>query len=393
MISVDQALAQVLALARPTGPETVDLRAALGRVLAAPAVAALTQPPFDAAAMDGYAICADDNRPGAMLTVVGEAAAGRGHAGALTPGQALRIFTGAPVPAGAGVVVLQEHVTRTGATITLPPIPEAHSNIRPAGQDFRLGEMLAPPLRLTARHLGLLAAMNVPQVTVARRPVVALLATGDELVMPGEVPGPGQIVSSNSFLLAAMAEEAGADVRMLPIARDTDASLRFALGLAEGADLIVTSGGASVGEHDLVARIAAQMGLDLAFHRIAMRPGKPLMAGRMGSAAFLGLPGNPVSAFACAHLFLRPMLAAMQGLPDASPTLRAELAEAVGPTGPRRSFLRAQLAPGAALPRITPCRNQDSALVSVLATADALLIRPEGDGPRAAGEIVDYLLI
>ncbi|MDF2139976.1 gephyrin-like molybdotransferase Glp [Paenirhodobacter sp. CAU 1674] len=393
MISVEEALARVLALVAPLPTETVALRRAAGRVLATPATAALTQPPFSASAMDGYWIDAADHRPGATLRVEGQSAAGRGWSAPVAPGQALRIFTGAPVPRDGGVVVLQEHVTRDGDTITLSQDLESHDNIRPRGQDFTRGDQLSAPRRLDARVLGLLAAMNVPEVTVYRRPVVAIIATGDELVMPGETPGPDQILCSNNFVLAALAEAAGAEVRMLPIARDTEASLRTVFGLAEGADLIVTSGGASVGEHDLVGKVATDLGLERAFWKIAMRPGKPLMAGRMGRAAMLGLPGNPVSATVCAHLFLLPMLAAMQGLPGVHRTARAVLGADTGPTGPRTHYMRARLGPTDGLPVITPFDSQDSARLGILAEADALLIRPLGDGPRRAGEVVDYLPI
>lgn len=397
MIPVSEALDRVLALVAPLGAETVPLRAAAGRVLAAPVAARLTQPPFDASAMDGYWLALADHAPGARLRVVGEAAAGRGHAGALAPGQAIRIFTGAPCPAPDGIVVLQEDVTREGETLILPAtlgpatLGKA-TNIRPRGQDFAEGETIFPRRPLSARDLGLLAAMNIAEVPVVRRPVVAVIATGDELVMPGETPGPDQILCSNSFLIAALAEAAGAEVRMLPIARDDAASLRMVFGLADGADLVVTSGGASVGDHDIVGAVAAELGLERAFWKIAMRPGKPLMAGRMGGAAMLGLPGNPVSAMVCAKLFLDPMLAAMQGLPAGHRTARAVLAVDVEPAGPRAHYMRARLAPCAdGLPAITPCGNQDSALLGVLAEADALLIRPAGDPARPAGTAVDYL--
>lgn len=391
MIPVAEALDKVLALVAPLPAETVPLRAGLGRVLAAPVRATLTQPPFDASAMDGYWLAAADHRPGARLRVAGEAAAGRGYTGPLAPGQAVRIFTGAPCPAPGGVVVLQEDVTREGDTITLPEALSPADNIRPRGQDFAEGMEYFPRAPLTARDLGLIAAMNVATLSVHRRPVVALIATGDELVMPGEAPGPDQILSSNSFVLAALAEEAGAEVRMLPIARDTEDSLRFAFSLAEGADLVVTAGGASVGEHDLVGAVAADLGLERAFWKIAMRPGKPLMAGRMGDAVLLGLPGNPVSATVCALLFLRPMLAKMQGFDGLPVPARAVLGADVGPTGPRTHYMRARLLPGESLPQILPVESQDSARMRLLAEADALLIRPLGDGPRKAGDVVEFL--
>lgn len=391
MITVAEALEKVLALVAPLPAEQVALRAARGRVLAAPATARLTQPPFDASAMDGYWLARADHTPGAVLTVEGEAAAGRGYTGPLAPGQAVRIFTGAPCPAPGGVVVLQEDVSREGDKLTLPATLSQSDNIRPRGQDFAEGAPFFPRAPLTARDLGLLAAMNVAELSVHRRPVVAVMATGDELVMPGESPGPDQILSSNSFLIAAMAEAAGAEVRLLPIARDTEASLRFAFGLAQGADLIVTSGGASVGDHDLVGKVAVDLGLERAFWKIAMRPGKPLMAGRMGATALLGLPGNPVSATVCAELFLKPMLARMQGFAAPPVPQKAVLTQDLGPTGPRTHYMRATLSAGPDLPRIAPFSNQDSALLGVLSQADALLIRPLGEGPRRAGEVVEYL--
>ena len=391
MITVEEALQRCFALVTPLPSETVPLRQAAGRVLAQAATAQLTQPPFDASAMDGYALgCAGD--VGATFTVIGEAGAGHAFAGTVAPDQAVRIFTGAPLPKGAETIAIQEDVTdsSTGIILTAPARPGA--NIRKRGQDFAQGDTLSAPRRLTSKDLALLAAMNIPEVTASRRPILALIATGDELVMPGDQPGPDQIVASNLFALEAMARAEGAEVRMLPIARDTEDDLRQVFHLAEGADLIVTIGGASVGDHDLVGKVAADLGLERAFWKIAMRPGKPLMAGRLGPSLMLGLPGNPVSAIVCGHLFLLPMLRAMQGLPAApAPTARAVLAEDVGPAGPRVHYMRARLSPTDGLPRISPFASQDSALLRILTEADALLIRPLDDGPRRAGEMVDYI--
>ena len=391
MITVEEALQRCFALVTPLPSETVPLRQAAGRVLARPAIAQLTQPPFDASAMDGYALgCAGD--VGATFTVIGEAGAGHGFAGTLAPNQAVRIFTGAPLPDGAETIAIQEDVKVTSTEITLTTPARTGANIRKRGQDFAQGDALAAPRRLTSKDLALLAAMNTPEVTVTRRPVVALIATGDELVMPGDQPGPDQIVASNLFALEAMARGEGAEVRMLPIARDTEDDLRQVFHLAEGADLIVTIGGASVGDHDLVGKVAADLGLERAFWKIAMRPGKPLMAGRLGPSLMLGLPGNPVSAIVCGHLFLLPMLRAMQGLPATpAPPSRAVLVEDVGPAGPRVHYMRARLSPTDGLPRISPFASQDSALLRILTEADALLIRPLDDGPRRAGEMVDYI--
>ncbi|MDR7126929.1 gephyrin-like molybdotransferase Glp [Pseudotabrizicola sp. 4114] len=392
MISVEEALAQCLALVAPLPVEHVPLAQSCGRYMPQPATATRDQPPFAASAMDGYAVQGDP-AAGDRFTVVGEAGAGHAWHGTLGPLQAARIFTGAPLPAGATRVIIQEDVTRDGDVITLSAGADTGTHIRPAGQDFRAGDTLSARL-LRPNDLALLASMNVPLVPVTRRPVVAIIATGDELVMPGETPGPDQIIASNSFTLKALAEEAGAEVRLLPIARDTVEALSFVLGLAEGADIIVTTGGASVGDHDLVAQVAESLGLQRAFWKIAMRPGKPLMAGRMGNAALLGLPGNPVSSVVCAHLFLLPMIRAALGLPAEAvspPPRSALLAQDVGPTGPRAHYMRATLTQGEALPLITPADRQDSSLLSVLSAADALLIRPAGDGPRRAGERVSYL--
>lgn len=394
MISVEQALAECLALVAPLPVESVPLALACGRYMPHPAIATRDQPPFAASAMDGYAVQGDPVT-GDRFTVVGEAGAGHAWQGTLGPLQAARIFTGAPLPAGATRVVIQEDVTREGDIITVNAGADSGPHIRPAGQDFRAGDSLSPRL-LHPNDLALLASMNIAVVPVTRRPVVAIIATGDELVMPGDTPGADQIIASNSFTLKALAEEAGAEVRLLPIARDTLDSLTYVLGLAEGADIIVTTGGASVGDHDLVAQVADSLGMQRAFWKIAMRPGKPLMAGRLRGTAMLGLPGNPVSSVVCAHLFLLPMIRAALGLPTEAiapqPRL-AIIAQDTGPTGPRTHYMRARLAQTDGLPRITPFDRQDSSLLSILSSADALLIRPAGDGPRNAGETVHYLPI
>ncbi|RAP42677.1 molybdopterin molybdenumtransferase MoeA [Rhodovulum viride] len=390
MISVDAALGHVFDLIAPLPVEEVPLAEAAGRVLARPVAARRSQPPFAASAMDGYAIREEDARPGAALRVEGEAAAGQGWPGTVAPGQAVRIFTGAPLPAGADRVVIQEDVTREGDRIVLGAGFDHGTNIRAAGGDFRQGDMLAAPRRLGPADLALAAAMNLPALPVHRRPEVALIATGDELVMPGETPGPDQIVAANGFGLKALIEAEGGIARLLPIARDSEASLRSVFALAEGADLVVTIGGASVGDHDIVGKVAADLGMAPAFYKVAMRPGKPVMAGRLGGAAMIGLPGNPVSAMVCGHVFLRPALRAFQGLPKAPlPTARAPLATDLEANGPRTHFLRARLTPEGLL----PFERQDSALLSVLAEADALLIRPADDGPQPAGALAEYLTL
>ncbi len=350
----------------------------------------MTQPPFDAAAMDGYALRAAD-LPG-PLKLVGQAAAGHRWDGDAAPGTAVRIFTGAPVPPGFDRVVMQEDVTRDGDRITV-----AHDatgpHIRPRGNDFSEGDRVESGRRLTPADLGLLASMNVPRVTVAQAPRVVVIAGGDELVAAGQQPGPGQIISSNDIAIAALARRAGAMVDILPLARDTEDSLRDRFRAAAGADLIVTIGGASVGDHDLVGRVAAELGLDRAFYRIAMRPGKPLMAGRLAGSAMLGLPGNPVSAMVCGLIFMQPLIRAMQGELAANALRDGVLGCDLPAEGDRQHYRRAILSRGPNGPVVTPFGNQDSARQSLMARADALLVRPAGDPSRTAGDAISYLAL
>jgi molybdopterin molybdotransferase len=390
MITVAQALDHLFALVRPLEIETVPLIKAAGRTLAQDVKATRDQPPFAASSMDGYAIRRDEAQAAAMFKVVGESAAGHGWDGTIKPGQAVRIFTGAPIPNGASFVVIQEDVTRSGDLITLNPDMDSKDNIRPAAADFAAGTAMVAPRVLAPQDIALLAAMNIARVPVRRKPVVAILATGDELVMPGEAPGPDQIIASNSFGLHAMLRDLGADPRLLPIARDTTESLTTAFDLAAGADLIVTIGGASVGDHDLVARVAGELGLEQSFYKVAMRPGKPLMAGRIGAAAMIGLPGNPVSAMVCGHVFVAPMIRAMLGQPVQAPgLLQARLGTALGPNGPRAHYMRARLIGDT----ITVADSQDSSLLTVLAASNALLVRDPNDPARAPGDWVHYLPI
>lgn len=390
MITVEHALAKSLELVTPKTSETVPLAEAAGRVLVKTIIANRNQPPFPSSAMDGYAVVQSEVKPGATFTVIGESAAGHGYEGSISAGQTVRIFTGAPVPQGADRVIIQEDVTRNGDTITLNNDLDTAVYVRKAGADFTKGTEFSGPRRLTPNDLALLASMNIAQVPVSRKPVVAIIATGDELVMPGENPNPDQIIASNSFGLAALVRQEGAEARMMPIARDTNASLETVLALAGDADLIVTIGGASVGDHDLVGSVAASMGLERSFYNIAMRPGKPLMAGRLGNSILLGLPGNPVSTMVCGHIFLLPMIRAMLGLGNAAAARKtATLATPLGPNGKREHYMRASIEGG----KITGFNRQDSALLTVLANANALLIRPVNDGSRMVGETVDYIPI
>lgn len=390
MITVEAALAQIFDLVTPLPTEPIPLDQAAGRVMRSPVRAERDQPPFASSSMDGYAV-RDPARSGDQLRVVGEAAAGHAFSGAVEPGQAVRIFTGAPIPRGANRVIIQEDVTRKGDAITLHETLDPGPYIRPLGDDFAAGDVISAPRRLRPVDLALLAAMNCPTVTVSRRPDVAIIATGDELVMPGEVPRGDQIIASNIFAIKALAEAEGARVRILPIASDTETSLRAVFELAAGADMIVTIGGASVGDHDLVGPVMLAMGGTRAFYKIAMRPGKPLMAGKLGDAVMLGLPGNPVSSIVCTHLFMRPALRAMQGL-GAWPlaTATARLAHDIGPNGPRTHYMRATLGPEGT---IAPLPRQDSALLSVLCQADALLIQPARCPGQPAGAPMRYIAL
>ncbi|WP_299191095.1 gephyrin-like molybdotransferase Glp [uncultured Litoreibacter sp.] len=391
MITVNEALDALFALVEPLRSETVPLTEAAGRTLARDVAATRAQPPFSSSAMDGYAI-SGDAAVGDVLAVIGEAAAGHAFDGAVKPGQAVRIFTGAPVPEGGTRVLIQENVTRDGDVITVTEPHGDGTHIRPKGGDFDVGHTLPAPRRLGPSDVALLASMNCAEVPVVRRPSIALIATGDELVMPGETPGPDQIIASNTFGLKAMFEAAGAQVRMIPIAKDTDSSLGMALELAKGADLIVTIGGASVGDHDIVGKVAADRGLERAFYKIAMRPGKPLMAGRIGDSVLIGLPGNPVSSMVCGEIFIRPVLDKMLGF-DAQPRPRhrAKLMKPLPANGPREHYMRARH--DAIHQQIQAFEKQDSSLLMVLAHATALIVRPPNDLARAAGDTVEYVIL
>ncbi len=390
MITVTEARALLFDLVDHLPTETVPLAQAAGRVLAQEVRATRDQPPFAASSMDGYAVKAAEVERHAMFKVIGESAAGRRFTGTVSPGQAVRIFTGAPLPDGADFVVIQEDTKQRGDLITITDTPGTKSNIRPAGVDFKTGTPIPAPRRLRAEDVALMAAMNIASVPVARKPVVALISTGDELVMPGETPGPDQIIASNTFGLKALLEDVGAQVRVLPIAQDTVSSLETAFKLAQGADLVVTIGGASVGDYDLVADVSHGLGMERSFYKIRVRPGKPLMAGRIDGAAMVGLPGNPVSAMVCGYLFLAPMIRRMLGVENVlEPFRTASLSEPIGQNGPREHYMRAVVDETG----IRACADQDSSLLSVLAQANALLVRVPHDPARLAGDTVSYLPI
>ena len=383
MISVDDALAQICGSLTPLGAEQVSLGDAHGRVLAEDLTARRTQPPFAVSAMDGYAVRAADiaNLP-RKLRLVGYVPAGGRHEGVVGPGEAVRIFTGARLPDGADAVVIQEDTEAGDGEIlvddTVGPFqPGRH--VRQAGIDFVEGQIgLTAGRRLTARDVGLAAAMNRPWLLVHRRPRVAILPTGDEVALPGDPIGPNQIVSSNGSALGALVTACGGVPIQLGIARDDSDTLKTMAQGAAGADLLVTIGGASVGEHDLVKKALGEIGLSVDFWKIAMRPGKPLMFGRLGATAVLGLPGNPVSALVCGMLFLRPAIERLQGLPGAGPALEPALAGTdLKANDGRQDYLRARLsrdADGGLVARAFA--KQDSSMMSALAGADCLIVRP-----------------
>ncbi|MGI9382752.1 MAG: molybdopterin molybdotransferase MoeA, partial [Methyloligellaceae bacterium] len=395
LLPVEDALARVTAGLEPLETETVPLPEAHARVLAEDVASNFTQPPFDASAMDGYAVRVDDiGTPPCELAVIGEAAAGHAFSGAVGAGEAVRIFTGAPVPPGADSIVIQEDAERDGNTVRVLEGAEKGAWIRPRGFDFSEGDVLFGAKRkLSARDLALAAAMNLTELPVRRRPVVAILATGDELLPPGGEPRPDQIISSIPYGLAPLIKNAGGEAVRLGIAKDTLESLDEHVARAGSADVLLTIGGASVGEHDLVQKALTARGMDLDFWRIAMRPGKPLMFGQLGAQRVLGVPGNPVSALVCTRIFLVPMLNRMLGL-EASDAARRSgvLAVDLESNGPRQHYMRATIAEGPnGEPLVTPVRSQDSSLLSPLAGADCLIVRPPEAPLAPAGETVPIL--
>jgi molybdopterin molybdotransferase len=391
LMSVAEALARVLAEATPLASELAPLTAAHGRVLTADVKALRTQPPAAMSAMDGYAVrAADVATVPVTLKVIGEVAAGHPFEGTVGAGQAARIFTGGVLPPGSDTIVIQENTAREGDTVIVRSPSAKGRHVRTAGLDFTEGAVLLPKgRRLSDRDLALAAAMNHPAVPVHRRPKIAVLATGDELVMPGATPGFGEIVYSNGFATMALARREGCDVIDLGVAPDridaTVAAIRRAR--AASPDILVTSGGASVGEHDLVQRALAAEGLALSFWKVALRPGRPMMNGRLGAMHVLGLPGNPVSAYVCSVLFLVPLIRRLAGRSDVEPQLEPAVLGCDLPENDERAdYLRATLAPGPdGLPVATPARTQDSSMLVPLAQAGCLVVRAPHEPAARAG--------
>ncbi|MGE4253452.1 MAG: gephyrin-like molybdotransferase Glp [Parvibaculaceae bacterium] len=396
LLPVDEAKARILKGAKALPSEMVPLRQALGRVLAKNVTAKRDQPPFPASAMDGYAVRhADIATVPATLKVIGMAPAGHGFRGKVKPGEAVRIFTGAPMPKGADTVVIQENTEASGSGVTVQQTAPDGANIRVAGVDFRRGEeLLKAGTTVDARTLGLAAAMNCAELAVHRRPKVAIFATGDELVMPGKTPRADQIMSSNSFALSAFISRFGAEPVDLGIIPDRLPAIRRAIRKAEKADILLTTGGASVGDHDLVQQALAAEGIKLDFWKIALRPGKPLMYAKAGQRRILGLPGNPVSALVCSRIFLKPLLDLLLGRNPAETLKMARLTDPLPANDQRQDYLRARLSEDEdGQLRVTPMPKQDSSLQRALREAGALIVRAPFEGPAAAGDSVSVLLL
>jgi molybdopterin molybdotransferase len=396
LVPVEDAIARILAGVVRLPAETVPIGEAAGRLLAERVAARRTQPPFDASAMDGYALrAADAAHAGARLTIVGTSAAGKGFAGRVDAGQAVRIYTGAPVPAGADAVLIQENATVDGTALTATEPVVPGRNIRRAGYDFREGDVGFPAGKvLGIRELALAGAMGYGEISVVRQPHVAIIATGDELVSPGTLPGPDQIVASNTLAIAAYARACGAEVTDLGIVRDDEAAIQHAVAkaLAIGAHVIVTIGGVSVGDHDLVRPAVMARGFAFDFWKIAMRPGKPLMFARApartaGAVRLLGLPGNPASSIVCTLVFLTPLLDALVGRPPRDRTEPAVLGADLPANDDRQDYMRSKLVEREGGPAVaTPLSKQDSGMMSAMVAAECLLIRPPLAPAAKAGD-------
>ncbi|KFC72345.1 Molybdopterin biosynthesis protein MoeA [Devosia sp. LC5] len=395
LLPVEDAIAAILARVPAVRPESVALADANGRVLAQTLFATHDQPPFNASAMDGYAVRAADIVPGHRLTLIGMSQAGSGFQGAVAAGQCVRIFTGAPVPPGADAVIMQEEATVNGNLVSFTEQPKPGRSIRAIGNDFATGgALIEAGARMGPMQLAVAAAANAPTLHVAARPRIALLSTGDELVLPGSPLAPDQIVASNSFGLAPMLAPYAAEVTDHGIARDDRAALRTRLEsiFAAQPDVLITTGGASVGDHDIVQEILLELGVTLDFWRINMRPGKPLMFGTHGKTLIFGLPGNPVSAMVTATVFIKPALRQWLGYAE-QPSWRLPLAGPTPPNSARRHFMRAQLVHTPTGPELMPISQTDSGHTSSLSNADMLIIQPEFDPGAQAGSIVESIQI
>jgi molybdopterin molybdotransferase len=396
LMPVEDALIRILRGVKPLPTETVPLKQAHGRVLAKPVKATRDQPPFAASAMDGYAVRhADIKQIPATLKIAGTSAAGHAYIGTLKPGHAIRILTGAPLPKGADTIVIQENTTQNGADLTITAPTPPGKNIRKRGLDFAKGvELIARGTKLNARDIGLAAAGNTARVHVTRRPHVVVLTTGDELVLPGQVPRADQIVSSNSHAIEAMVRAWGAEVTNLGIVKDTLKATEAAIRKGLGSDLLITTGGASVGDHDFVQQALKNCGVKIDFWKIALRPGKPLMFGTRGKTRIIGLPGNPVSALVCSRIFIKPLMESMQGIEQEQQIITAKLAAALPENDNRKDYIRATMQIASSGTRtVTPYSTQDSSMQRTLRTAQCLIMREPFAPLAQIGDEVDILIL
>jgi molybdopterin molybdotransferase len=397
LLPVADARRMIVSSLSSVGSETIKLSEARGWVLAKDATARVSHPPADVSAMDGYALHAQDiAKLPASLKVVGESAAGHPWKGTLGNGEAVRIFTGAFVPESADTVVIQENTEAGDGLVTVKESTALGANIRPAGQDFRTGDtVLQAPRLLTARDIGLLSAMNLPEVPVYRKPRIGVLSTGDEIVLPGEAPSEGQIVSANGPGLCAFIEASGGEPVHLGVVPDDIEMLKTAVKKAEHLDMLVTSGGVSVGDHDVVKQALSEDGLKVSFHKIAMRPGKPLLFGEFMGSPLLGLPGNPVSAMVCAVLFLGPAINRLRGLDGNAPeTMPALLDSPLKGNDGREDYIRAVVGRKKdGFLHASPLPKQDSAMIAALAKSNALVVRPPHAPPASTGDQVEVILL
>ncbi len=395
MISVEDARARIVSAFKPVECENVPIAQAVNRVLAQEAIAKIDQPPAPVSSMDGYAVRAADvaNVP-ATLRIIGSSPAGHPFAGRANAGEAVRIFTGGVVPDGADAIVIQENTKADGKSVTVKVSSKSGQHIRPVGLDFKNGDVLATAgRRLTARDVSLLAAADIANLSVRRKPMIAFVATGDELSRPGGPRKGGGIVASSGYGLSAMIERWGGKPRDLGILPDNEQAISGIAQSAKGADLIVTLGGASVGDHDLVQSALGPRGFTLDFWKIAMRPGKPLIFGRLGSTPLLGLPGNPVSSLVCAILFLQPAIAAMLGTRSALDMRAARLLKDLPANDSRQDYLRAQIQTRDGELWAEPSAIQDSSMLRTLAAADALVVRAPQAPPAKIGDRIDFIAL
>ena len=389
MISFEQALSKLLFLAKKNDIEEVKIEEACGRVLREETISSRDQPPFDASSMDGYALKKLDKLPNNKLSVIGKVAAGTSFEGSVVKGQAVRIFTGAPMPTGTDSVLIQEDAVEIENVLTVRDQVEENDFVRKKGCDYKAGKILLQKgIILKSFDIALLASMNFSLLNVTRRPIVSIISTGDELIHPGNSPKPNQIVASNTYGLQSLVKKWGAVGHILPIARDNKASLKKALDLAVPADLVITIGGASVGDHDYVNEVFNTINVEHSFYKVAMRPGKPILAGKNKNTIFIGLPGNPVSALVCAQLFLKPLIGKMLGTVELNNIeKKAHLANDLAANKRRKHFMRAFLKDGS----LEIPSNQDSSLLTVLQKSNALAIRQPNERAAKKGDLISYV--